>query len=103
MLGTNDLENKIISAFRKNKVISLGQYNVANKPITFYSKNGDNFEIYTSTTAWNEGGSHITYVTGIEDGYLRVASWGKELYIKISDLKKGNFELFIASIGGNDI
>lgn len=84
----SDVENWIKKGLARNDSMSLGIYRTQNKLYTFYNPDGS---VHLTTNGWNEGDGHAIFVTGIDDEYIHVSSWGKDLKLKISEFKNNKY------------
>ncbi len=99
----NSMKEIIINYLKKNQnnSVKLGIYRTEENgriiPIRFMnSKN----EVFKTTENWNEGDGHAVCVTGVLDDYFIVSSWGKRLFIPISDFVGNNFNLVFNIVEG---
>ncbi len=92
---TDTIVERLKKSLEMGNLLSLGINRIKNFPINFNLLHGKK---YLSTLEWSEGSSHAVQVIGIKDDNLIVSSWGKELYIPISELF---FEEIIENIGPN--
>ena len=82
--------NEVEFRLKNGETVMISEY-ARKDPINFVDP--DTEEVYRSTANWEEGGGHITSITGIEGNNLVVSSWGKRLYIPVADLKNGSFRI----------
>ena len=92
-LTVEGLKKIFVDALQDAKCVDLGIYKTSKKITLLYADGGT----CCSTMDWNEGKGHAVYVVGVNNDSVIVSSWGKKLYIPLSDLVGNRFTISIVS------
>ena len=75
--------NQLLKPYNNTIVLDVYRTKSTKKPLRFIDESGN---VFFSTYNWNEGAGHAVCVTGMNDYYFIVSSWGERLFIPIEDL-----------------
>ena len=75
--------NQLLKPYNNTIVLDVYRTKSTKKPLRCIDESGN---VFFSTYNWNEGAGHAVCVTGMNDYYFIVSSWGERLFIPIEDL-----------------